>query len=167
MQKTLIQNIEIKLVGIKIRTNNMNEMNPATAKIGATMSHYFEQSLAEKISGRKNPHTTYSVYTEYTDGVSGDYSYFLGEEVSDFTTLPEGFSQLIIPAQDYAKFTCGPGICPAVCIDAWQNIWQMTASDLGGERAFKADFEVYDERARDPLNMVLDIYIGIEPDGRK
>lgn len=32
---------------------------------------------------------------------------------------------------------------------------------LGGQRAYKADFEVYDQRAADPNSAVLDIYIGL------
>ncbi len=38
----------------------------------------------------------------------------------------------------------------------------MTAEELGGERNYITDFEIYDERANDPQNTVLDIYIGIK-----
>jgi len=37
----------------------------------------------------------------------------------------------------------------------------MTAEDFGGKRAYQADFEVYDQRAQDPKNTSLDIFIGI------
>jgi len=37
----------------------------------------------------------------------------------------------------------------------------MSSNDFGGKRAYQADFEVYDQRARDPNNTVLDIHIGI------
>ena len=50
---------------------------------------------------------------------------------------------------------------PTVCIDMWQNIWKMNMSDLGGKRAYIADFEVNDERSSDHKNVTLDIYIGI------
>ena len=50
---------------------------------------------------------------------------------------------------------------PKVCIDMWQNIWKMNEHDLGGERSYIADFEVYDERSHDHNNVILDIYIGI------
>ena len=33
---------------------------------------------------------------------------------------------------------------------------------LSGKRKYIADFEVYDERASDPNNTVIDIYIGTE-----
>jgi nucleotidyltransferase substrate binding protein (TIGR01987 family) len=44
----------------------------------------------------------------------------------------------------------------------WQNIWKMNTADLGGKRAYIADFEVYDERSQNPEQAVLDIYIGIK-----
>lgn len=50
---------------------------------------------------------------------------------------------------------------PEVIINAWQQIWKMSVNDFGGERAYIADFEVYDQRASDPANTCLDIYIGI------
>lgn len=39
----------------------------------------------------------------------------------------------------------------------------MDAAMLGGERAYIADFEIYDERSSDPPhNAIFDIYIGIK-----
>ena len=32
---------------------------------------------------------------------------------------------------------------------------------VGGDRTYRADFEVYDQRAADPQNMVMDAYVGI------
>jgi predicted transcriptional regulator YdeE len=32
---------------------------------------------------------------------------------------------------------------------------------MDGERAFVADFEVYDERAADPQNAVVDVWVGM------
>jgi predicted transcriptional regulator YdeE len=51
---------------------------------------------------------------------------------------------------------------PEVCIDMWQNIWKMKSGELGGKRAYLADFEVYDKRALDPSKTVLDIYVGVK-----
>ena len=38
----------------------------------------------------------------------------------------------------------------------------MKPSDLGGKRRYIADFEVYDERAADHDNVVLDVCIGVQ-----
>lgn len=161
MQKQIIQLPEIRLIGITTRTNNASEMKPETGKIPSMIQRYFHGGLSEKIMNRKNPDTTFCVYTNYASDVTGDYTYFIGEEVMSLEEVPEGFETLTIPPQSYAKLTNQPGLMPSVCIGMWQNIWAMNTSDLGGERSYIADFEVYDQRSTDPKNTVLDIYIGL------
>ena len=161
MNKIMQPLSEIKLVGITVRTSNAREMNPETAKIGATMQKFFASGMQTQIFGRKNPGTVFAVYTNYESDEHGQYTYFLGEEVNDFENTEQGFETLTIPAQTYVKFTSIPGKMPAVCINMWQNIWKMKAADLGGVRAYIADFEVYDQRSHNPEHAVLDIYIGV------
>jgi predicted transcriptional regulator YdeE len=162
--KTTTELGEIKLVGITTRTNNANGFSDdlSTNKLVATVHRYFHEGLAEKIAARKNPGRTFCVYTNYESDFTGDYTYFVGEEVANFDEVPEGFETLTIPAQSYAKLTNQAGPMPAVCIDMWKTIWEMSHSDLGGTRAYIADFEIYDERSRDHNNTVLDIYLGIK-----
>lgn len=164
MQKVMTARSEIKLVGITTRTNNAHlfESDPATNKVAATVKKYFHGGLAEKIDARLNPGTTFCVYTNYESDVNGDYTYFIGEEVSSFDGVDQGFETLTIPGQNYAKFTNQPGPMPAVCIDMWQSIWQMSDAELGGERAYTADFEVYDQRSVDHNNVTLDIYMSVK-----
>ena len=162
MKKSMIELSEIKLVGITVRTNLQTEMDPSRAKIGQTIQAYFQDGIAQNINDRKNPGRTFCVYTDYESDFTGDYTYFIGEEVKFEGDSMEGFSSIIIPAQNYAKFTSKPGIMPEVCIDMWQNIWKMKSGELGGKRAYLADFEVYDKRALDPSKTVLDIYVGVK-----
>ena len=162
MQKELVSKAEIKLVGLTARTNNKNEMNPQTSKIGELMGRYWSQNIAAQISDRKNPGVTLSVYTEYDSNEHGDYTYFIGEEVSSFENIPSALQKLIIPAAKYQKFTTPQGKMPEVVINAWQQIWQMTSEDFESNRAYVADFEIYDERARDPNSTIVDIYVGIK-----
>lgn len=153
---------EIKLIGITARTSLAKELNEDTCKIPGCVMKFFHEALFEKIPNRLSPGKTYSAYTEYESDYTGEYTYFLGEEVSSFDNVPEGFSTLTIPPQRYAKFTTDPGPMPQVVQEAWQDIWEMTADEQGGPREYIADFEVYDERATDPSNLVLDIYIGVK-----
>lgn len=51
---------------------------------------------------------------------------------------------------------------PDVIVNSWKEIWKMSSDDLGGERAYRSDFEIYDERAQDHNNIVVDIYIGLK-----
>ncbi|MHB9147469.1 MAG: GyrI-like domain-containing protein [Candidatus Amoebophilus sp.] len=158
MQKTIIMLPAIKLVGISCRTNNLAEMEPATAKIGTTIQKYV--ALSTKIKHDK-PSTTYCVYTNYESDFRGNYTYFIGKEVAEFNNIPAEFDTLIIPAQNYTKFTTEPGSMPMVCIEMWKKIWNMNSEELGGPRKYLADFEIYDQRATNPEHTVLDIYIGI------
>ena len=162
MKKELVNKTEIKLIGLTARTNNKNEMNPQTSKIGELAGRFWNQNIAGQIPNRNNPGVTLSIYTEYDSNENGDYTYFIGEEVGSFENMPSELRQLTIPATSYQKFTTSTGKMPEVVINAWQQIWQMSSVDFGGDRAYIADFELYDQRAMDPANTSLDIYIGIK-----
>ena len=151
----------IQLVGIKVRTNNDLEIELDTANIGNTVADYFA-SIPETIPARKTPGTTYCAYTEYESDENGDYTFFIGEAVTAFDAIPDHLTTLSIPAQTYTRFTTEAGAMPEIVIRAWVDIWQMTPKTLGGERSYRTDFEIYDERAADPNNTVVDLYIGIE-----
>lgn len=161
MKKTPVNKQEIKLIGLSARTNNKNEMNPQTSRIGELAGRYWSQGVAAQIPNRQNPGVTLSVYTEYDSDEHGDYTYFIGEEVTSFENIPSGFQKLIIPSAKYQKFTTPAGKMPEVVINAWQQLWKMSAADFEGKRAYQADFELYDQRASDPENTIVDVYVGI------
>lgn len=137
-------------------------MKPETAKIGELAGRFWSQNIASQIPNRKKPGVSLSVYTEYESNEHDDYTYFIGEEVSSFENAPPELHQLTIPGANYQKFTTASGKMSEIVINAWQQIWGMSADVPGAERAYIADFEVYDERAIDPANTSLDIYIGIK-----
>lgn len=162
MEKQKVTLPEIKLIGISVRTNNEIEINPLSGRIFGCIQRYFHQKLFENIPHRKKPGTTLCVYTDYESDHTGDYTYLIGEEVDSFEGCPSDLTTHTIPQQDYVKFTNGPGPMPEVVREPWFKIWQMNEQDFGGKRRYAADFEVYDERASDHQNIVLDILIGIE-----
>ncbi len=162
MKKEFTQIGSIKLAGITAKTNNNSETNPETAKIGITMQKYFGENFPDQIKNRKNPKKTFCIYTNFESDHTGEYTYFIGEEVTSFDGIDKNLSTLTIPEQKYVKFTNSPGPMPEVCIAMWQETWKMTPEDFGGNRSYIADFEVYDERSLDPQNTILDIYIGIK-----
>ena len=90
---------EIKLVGISVRTKNQDEFNPETARIGKTFGQFLGQKLGDKIKNRKNPGILFSVYTNFENHEHGEYTYFLGEEVThfdDISILSHGLKSLSI-----------------------------------------------------------------------
>jgi predicted transcriptional regulator YdeE len=161
MHHVIIQHPSIILIGQYCRTNNAAEMNPSTAKIGKMLQSYFQEKIADRLLHRRKPGTTYCVYTEYESDANGEYTYFVGEEVEAGAPVPEGLKRLVVPAQTYAKFTNGPGNRVQMCIQLWQKVWSISTSELGGARAYTIDFEVYDQRAVDPEQTTLDLYISL------
>ena len=163
MQKTITTKPEIMLVGISVRTNYEQELDKMKGKIFPCIQRYFHEKLFEIIPNRTNPDTTFCAYTNYDSNYQGAYTYFIGEEVALRTPpLPEGFQQLIIPSQKYVNLTTAPAPMPEVIVNAWKDIWKMSSVELGGNRRYHTDFEIYDDRAKDHQNIVLDIWIGLE-----
>lgn len=162
MKKVAVNKPSIKLVGLTTRTKNADEFNPATAKIGPLIGDYFSHGVAQLIANRTNPGITIAAYTDYESDHTGEYTYFIGEEVSSFENIPDGLHFMTIPESEYQRFTTPAGQMPAIVIQAWEKIWQMTPETLSAKRAYIADFEIYDERSMDPNNAVVDIYIGVK-----
>lgn len=161
MQKIFSTRPQITLMGITARTSNAFETDPAVSQIAPTVQKYFHENLSALIPGRKTPDVTFCAYTDYESDFNGEYTYFIGEEVESSTHIPDGFSIVEISAGDYVKYTNGPGPMPAVCIDIWKEIWASSDDQLGGKRRYQTDFEIYDERAHDHQNVILDVWIGI------
>jgi len=161
MIKQQVQKDEIMLVGIHVRTSNKSEMNPSEAKISQTVKRYFSENIASQIISRKNPGVNFCAYTEYESDCTGKYTFFIGEEVSDISDIPEDFKCITVPKGNYIKFTSPSGEMPNVVIELWQKIWQLNPEELGGKRRYAVDFEIYDKRAADPKNTVIDVFIGV------
>lgn len=160
MEKSSLTLGDKKLVGISVRTSLQNEINPVTAKITPTVGRYMMENIATSLKGRKNPGTTFCCYYDYEDEYKAGYTFFIGEEVENFGDT-KGLSTLLIPAGNYTKFTTENGPMPLIIISAWQKIWLMGEESIGGKRRYAVDFEIYDARAKDPQNTIVDIYLGL------
>jgi len=58
----------------------------------------------------------------------------------------------------YHKEAVKGNLAQGVVFDAWTKIWK---SDLN--RAYTADFELYDEKAQNPEDAEIDIFIALKP----
>jgi Uncharacterized protein conserved in bacteria len=153
---------EIKLVGLKARTCNADEFT-GHSKIGPCVDQYFQNNMAHQIPHKKHPGRTFAAYGEYESDHKGDYTFYLGEEVTSFEGVSPPFYGHLIPAQTYQKFTLPAGPIPEVVREAWQEIWAMSNQDLGGTRLYQTDFQIYEEREGDPSSPLITIYVGIAP----
>jgi predicted transcriptional regulator YdeE len=168
--KELVFVEEKKIVASSVRTSFNNESSADDAKIGSIVSSYFSTGLSEQVKHKKHPGTVIDGFMGYESThqhgcfYDGAYTYFIGEEVSDFGDTnyeSVNLKKIVIPSGNYVKFTTIEGLMPNIIIDAWHTIWRMTEEELGGKRAYLVDFQVFGEKSRDPEQASIEIYIGI------
>ena len=148
------------VIGISARTSNARETTP-DGVIGKQWGRLFQENLLAKIPNKTNSDII-AVYTGYASDKNGEYTYVLGARVNPGTEPPTGMVSVKIPAGKYALFTSEKGPAAKVVPQIWQRINSLPKSAPGGDRVYKADFEVYDQRAADPQNSQVDVYIGIK-----
>jgi len=147
------------VVGISTRTTNAIEMS-GQGVIGNEWDRFMKDGLLGKIPHRVDS-SILAVYTDYESDHSGAYAFILGAKVSSRDNLPPGMViKEVLPAK-YAVFTSARGLAAKVVPECWQHINSLPKSAPGGDRTYRADFEVYGPRAADPRNAQVDIYIGI------
>jgi len=148
------------VVGISARTTNAKEMT-ADGVIGKYWGRLFQDGLIAKIPNKADENIV-AVYTDYASDHSGEYTYVLGARVKSASEIPEGMVAKTIPTGKYVVFTSEQGPAYQTVPQLWQKINSLPKTATGGDRAYKADFEVYDERARDPQNTVVEVYVGVK-----
>lgn len=158
----LVQQDGFEVVGIMASTNNAKEAGQ-DAIIGKQWQAFIRGNLLERIPDRLDQEVL-AVYTDYTSDANGQYSFILGARVRPVInpSVPEGMVVKTIPAGRYAVFTSERGPVAKVTVDTWKQIWSYYQTLSNGTRVYLADFEVYDQRAADPNNAQVDIYIGVK-----
>jgi predicted transcriptional regulator YdeE len=153
---------EFQVVGIEASTNNTKEAGQ-DAIIGKLWQQFLSEGLLNKIPGRVD-HSIIAVYTDYATDWRGQYTFILGAKVQPVPNpvIPEGMVVKTVPAGKYAVFTSERGPVAKVVVETWKRIWAYYQSPANGQRAYGADFEVYDQRAADPNNAEVDIYVGVK-----
>ena len=82
-------------------------------------------------------------------------------KVSDYTEETATVATLL------AETSVAASAAPAPALPASVDLRQYFTpiedqGQLGGKRAYNTDFEVYDQRARDPQDSQIDIYVGVK-----
>ena len=160
MNPKVIRESAFTMIGISARTSNAKETT-AGGVIGKQWGRFMQEGLAAKIPNRAD-HSIVVVYTDYASDHKGEYTCVLGARVTSDAVVPAGMLAKKVPAGKYAVFTTDPGPAAKVVPEAWLKINSLPKTAVGGDRVYGADFEIYDQRAMDPANSVVDIYIGIK-----
>lgn len=147
------------VVGLAVRTNNNAEAT-GQGEIPKLWQRFMQQNVAANIPNRADQDLL-AVYTDYESDQTGEYTYLIGARVTSTADIPAGLTLKEIPAGSYAILQSDTGPLQQVMPKIWTQIWSMSAKDLGGQRAFKADYEVYPP-GFDPQNAQITLHIGLK-----
>ncbi|MCV2485573.1 GyrI-like domain-containing protein [Flavobacterium sp. SH_e] len=144
---------KFNVIGISIRTTNENGQS------GKDIPELWNQFLAEEISTKipnKISNDIYCIYTDYEKDHTRPYTTILGCAVVNLNEIPNGMIGKTIDGNHYEKFIAKGNLAEGIVFNEWLKIWK---SDLN--RTFTADFEVYGEKAQNPNDAEVEIYIAI------
>ena len=140
-----IQIPAFSVAGITARTRNSEEMDPATARIGALWERFFSQSWERQLPGRGDDGRIFGVYSGYESNEHGSFDVTAGVTVAEphLAHAVPGAHRVDIEAGNYLVFT-GEGDMPQMVIDTWVRIWHYFAANPQLRRRFGTDFEAYE-----------------------
>jgi predicted transcriptional regulator YdeE len=147
------------MVGIAVRTSNAEQGTPERP-IGKQWERLFKDGVLAAIPNKADLDIV-ALYTEYASDKDGEYTHVLGARVTKVESVPAGMVAKNVPAGRYALFTSERGAVQKVVVDMWQKVWATPKSALGGDRTYKSDYEVYDQRAQNPADAVVDLYVAV------
>ncbi|KQC01661.1 GyrI-like domain-containing protein [Pedobacter sp. Hv1] len=141
------------VIGIAIRTTNENEQ--AATDIPALWEKFMDEGIAEKIPN-KIDHSLYCIYTDYEKDHTKPYTTLLGCKVESLAIIPDGMVGKTFETANYEKHVAKGNIYQGLVYNAWLKIWEANLP-----RTFTADFEIYGEKAQNPEDAEVDIFIAV------
>lgn len=142
------------VVGITVKTTNEN-MQAAT-DIPALWNKWMTERMIDQIPNKVSSNI-FCIYTDYEGDHSQPYLTVLGCEVENLNHIPEGMVGKSFDGGNYTKFTSRGDLTKGHVYNEWLKVWEH---DL--KRTYTADFECYGEKAQDPSNAEVDIFIAVE-----
>lgn len=152
-----VQNVKIepfKIIGIAIRTTNEN--GQAAQDIAQLWGKFMGEGILTKIPN-KIDNTIYSLYTDYEGDHNKPYTTIIGCKVKTLEDIPSEMVGQSLAGGDYLKTTARGNLNEGLIVKQWTNIWEM---DL--DRTYDADFEVFGEKAQNPLDAEIEFLVGVK-----
>lgn len=148
------------VVGVTVRTSNAREAG-GDGEIPKLWTRVMQEGLLNDIPDRADQNIVV-VYSGYGGDDKSDYDYTIGVRVKSADKVPDGDVAKTIAAGRYAVVRSEQGPPQQVVPAVWAHIWQLKPEELGGQRAFMTDYEVY------PPDMTadstqIDVYVGLKP----
>ena len=146
---------EFYLIGLAMSTKTSNENGQSSIDCENLWHEFHKQKYADKILDKVSD-DIYGVYFDYDGDSTKPFNYFIGYKVKKDSVLPTGLQSLIIAEGKFEKVTA-KGKMPECVIKAWKQIWESPL-----ERAYKYDFEIYDERSKNWEDAEVEVFVSIK-----
>ncbi len=142
------------IIGIQVRTSNKN--GQSAKDISELWHRFMTEGFLDKIENKVD-NTIYCVYTEYESDYTKPYTTVLGCKVRCADSIPEGMVLKTIQSGEYRKFVAKGNLMEGLLYKKWLDIFN---ADL--DRVYKTDFEVYGEKAKNPTDAEVEIFVGVK-----
>jgi predicted transcriptional regulator YdeE len=142
------------VIGMAVKTENRPGF--ADVDIPKLWQQFMSEAITTKIPNKLSD-TIYCVYTKYEGDFTQPYTTVLGCKVAHLSEIPVGMIGIEIPSGNYHHTEVKGNTLEGIVFAAWQTIWQTPLN-----RTYAADFEVYDERAANPNDAQISIFVGIQ-----
>jgi AraC family transcriptional regulator len=166
MDYTIVTKPAFKLIGYELRTATGDGRNHR--EIPAFWSKYLQENMGCSIPNRvyvESP-VELGICTDF-NLETGEFSYIIGMEVTDFDAVPAELVCREFPEARYAVFNT-PKVTPDQFSSSIQHTWRAIFEEWfphsDYEHAGSAEFELYDERSHSDKNELvqMEIYIPIK-----
>lgn len=140
------------IVGLAVRTDNEKAMRDIP-EICDTFQHGWQEKIKNCVSD-----DIVCAYLEYDEDHTKPYTYIIGCIVTSCDSVPTGMVCKELAGGLYARIEVF-GQYPESLMAAWEDIW-----DLDIDRAYTADFEVYDQHFTEENDYYFTIYLSLPDD---
>jgi predicted transcriptional regulator YdeE len=161
VEPKIVEQPQFSVIGIQARTSNAKEM-AGGGTIPSQWERFFKEGIADKIPNKVDS-TIYAIYTNYASDHNGEYDFIIGMKVSSVSDVPPGMVAQQVPSGRFAVIASAKGPVAQVVPQAWHRVYRLDDNkQLGGARAYNADFELYDQRSQNPEDSQVDLYVGLK-----
>lgn len=143
-----------QVIGIAVRTTNAN--GQAASDIGSLWARFMTENILSKIPNKLS-NDILSIYTNYESDHTQAYDTILGCKVSSLDVIPEGMISQSFDGGTFAKFLSKGDMNKGAVYNSWVEIWN---TDL--DRLYTADFEIYGDKAKNPADAEVAIFVAIK-----
>jgi predicted transcriptional regulator YdeE len=129
------------VIGVSVHTTAQKEVG-GNGEIPALWNRVMQDGTFERIPSHADDKIL-AVYTDYSGDQNSEYTYMVGMRVTSADKVPDGMVSVTVPAGKYAVIESDKGALPDIMPKVKKRIHAMTASELGGARTYKTDYDVF------------------------